>query len=175
MGQTGTGGAGNGGGGTGRDIAPVEEMSRSGTLFPQGLTSTAEKKTFLTTQRERLRLLLTALDDQATGLEHEEMLERDVERRLGSAATHASASSLSPSSSSADGLRKSRSEAEFEAIERDDDDHDDNNWGAEKLGKNVKAAAAAGGWIPSSWVGGWGASAEAGKAKTTGAERGGGS
>ena len=156
LGQPGTGG---GGGGRGRDIAPVEELSRSGTLFPQGLTSTAEKKTFLTTQRERLRLLLTALDREASGLEHEEMLERDVERRLGDSGATATATATGAAVSSSDGLRKSKSEAEFENIEREDDD-----WSG---GKTHKALA--GSWVP--W-GLWGSSDSPDGAKGKAGERG---
>lgn len=105
LGQVGTGG--------GNREEQVEEMARSGTLIPHGMTSASEKRNFLATQRERLRLLLTALDKEASGLDTEESIRRDVERRLAAPA------------SEEDGLRKSRSEAEFEAIERED-------WSGEK-------------------------------------------
>lgn len=85
--------------------AQVAEMSRSGTLIPQGMTSAAEKMTFLATQRERLRVLLTALDKEASELSNEEKIQRDVERRL---------------EIPVEGLRKSKSETDFEAIEKDD-------------------------------------------------------
>lgn len=131
--------------------AQVEEMSRSGTLVPPGLTSAAEKITFLATQRERLRVLLTALDQQASELSQEEMMERDVESRL------RAAGAATPSAD--DGLRISKSEAEFEAIEREE-------WGSEKAAMTERgdenrsgpnsspSTATGGGWIP--W-GLWGA------------------
>lgn len=134
-----------GGGGMSRE-AQAEEMSQSGALVPPELTSTAEKMTFLSTQRERLKVLLTALDKQADELSQDEMIERDVENRL------RAAGAASPD----EGLRKSKSEAEFEAIERDE-------WGSERAaterGQQQSGPAgsrpptSAGSWI--SW-GGWG-------------------
>ncbi len=116
--------------------AQVETISRSGALVPPGLNSTAEKMTFLATQRERLKVLLTALDREASDLSHEEMMERDVEIRSKAAGTPAQPG---------DGLKKSKSEAEFEAIEREE-------WGSEKAvterGGDSPPTATAGGWIP---------------------------
>ncbi|KAL8742204.1 MAG: hypothetical protein Q9190_005282 [Brigantiaea leucoxantha] len=105
----------------------VEEMSRSGTLIPSGITDNAEKMTFLSTQREKLRVLLTALDREASDLSNEEMIQKDVERRLGEGIQDS-------------GLRKSRSEAEFDTI----DDEEELETG--KVGE-----AAGGGWMPWNW------------------------
>ena len=74
MGQLGAGA-----GGSSRE-AQVEHMSRS--MIPEGMTSNAEKMTFLETQRERLRILLTALDKEASELSREEIIEQDVNRRM---------------------------------------------------------------------------------------------
>lgn len=146
LGQVGTGG--------GSREAQVDEIARSGTLIPHGMTSASEKMTFLATQRERLRLLLTALDKEASGLETEESIRRDVERRL------------APPASEEDGLRKSRSEAEFEAIERED-------WSSEKENRGGGGSGGAGGagegggvknWMP--W-GLWGTSQPSDKGKET--------
>ncbi|MCJ1467627.1 hypothetical protein MMC07_006252 [Pseudocyphellaria aurata] len=141
--------AGAGGGGT-RE-APVEEKT-GGTLIPHGMTSASEKMTFLATQRERLRLLLTALDKEASGLETEESIRRDVERRLATPA------------SDDDGLRKSRSEAEFDTIERED-------WTGDKDSRGGGAGGDGGSplqsWMP--W-GRWGSSPPSAKGKE--AERG---
>ncbi len=106
-----------------REAQAEEMMSRSRTLIPQGLTSTADKMTFLATQRERLRILLTALDKEATGLEKDERIQRDVDRRL---------SAPEPSE---DGLKKSKSEAEFETVEKED-------WNGERSDGGV------GNWMP---------------------------
>ncbi|KAL8730055.1 MAG: hypothetical protein Q9181_004800 [Wetmoreana brouardii] len=115
-----------GAGGASRDDQ-VEAMSRSGTLIPKDITNNAEKMSFLATQRERLRVLLTALDKEASDLSNEEMIEQDIERRLGGA-------------SHEDDLKKSRSEADFDTI----DDKED--LGSEKIGMTT-----VGGWMPWNW------------------------
>ncbi|KAL9123920.1 MAG: hypothetical protein Q9217_006694 [Psora testacea] len=109
--------------------AQVDSLSRSGTLIPQGMTCTSDKVTFLSTQRERLRLLLSALDKEASDLSTEATIERDVDRRLAGAQL-------------GEGLKKSKSEAEFEEI------------GAEGPGveqENVKGSG--GSWMPWAWGG----------------------
>ena len=123
----------------------AEDLSRSGTLIPQGMTSASEKMTFLSTQRERLRVLLSALDKEADGLGPEATIERDVEKRMAGEQL-------------GEGLRKSRSEAEFEEIGKD-----------ELRGEGAKQQAS--GWMP--WV--WGAKGESGsaaKGKTSGIDAG---
>lgn len=115
-------------GATSQDIQ-VDELSRSGTLIPQGITSTAAKISFLATQREKLRVLLSALDNEASGLE----IEQDVEKRMGGGAPPAQG-----------GLQKSKSEAEFDTIDKD-----------EASGQTPKAG---GSWMP--W--GWGANVDTG-------------
>ena len=122
----------------------AEDIGRSGTLIPQGMTSASEKMTFLSTQRERLRVLLSALDKEADGLGTEAAIERDVEKRL-------------TGEQLGEGLRKSRSEAEFEEIVEDD-----------LKGEGAKQAN---GWMP--WA--WGAKSENGgvaKSKTSAVDAG---
>lgn len=104
----------------------AEDLSKSGTLIPQGMTSASEKMTFLSTQREKLRVLLSALDKEANDLGPEAAIERDVEKRM-------TGQQLS------EGLKKSKSEAEFDEIGKDD-------LKGEKEGK-----AAAGGYRFWSW------------------------
>ena len=87
--------------------AQVESMSRS--VIPEGMTSNAEKMTFLSTQRERLRILLTALDKEASEISQEEMIEKDVDRRMAGGMDAAS-----------DHSGKSRSGTPFERIEKDE-------------------------------------------------------
>ena len=103
--------------------AQVESMSRSGALIPEGMTSRAEKMTFLSTQRERLKVLLTALDKEASDLSNDEMIEGDVERRMGEA------KGLEATS---EGMPKSRSGTPFERIEKDE----------------AEGKAAGGSWMP---------------------------
>ena len=106
--------------------AQAEDLGRSGTLIPQGMTSTSEKMTFLSTQRERLRVLLSALDKEASDLGTEAAIEKDVEKRMAGQQL-------------GEGLRKSRSEAEFEEI------------GEEELEGDRDGKAPAGGWMPWNW------------------------
>ena len=106
--------------------AQAEDLSRSGMLIPQGITKTSEKMTFLATQREKLRVLLSALDKEASDLGTEAAIEKDVERRMAGQPL-------------GDGLRKSKSEAEFEEI------------GEEELKGEKDGKAAAGGWMPWNW------------------------
>lgn len=113
--------------GTSSREAQAEDLSRFGTLIPRGMTSTSEKMTFLSTQRERLRVLLSALDKEADGLGTEAAIERDVEKRM-------------TGEQLGEGLRKSRSEAEFEEIGKDDL-------------KGEKPKPQASGWMPWVWGG----------------------
>ncbi|KAL8674122.1 MAG: hypothetical protein Q9168_001459 [Polycauliona sp. 1 TL-2023] len=130
------------GAGGGSRAAEVEEMSRSGTLIPKDITDNTAKMTFLATQRERLRTLLTALDKEASDLSNEEVIQKDVQRRLGDIP--------------GENLRKSRSEAEFDTID------DEEEIGSEKQGKTAVS-----GWMP--WQ--WGPKVEA-KARSTGIDTG---
>ena len=95
--------------------AQVEDLSRSGSLIPQGITSATEKMSYLSTQRERLRVLLTALDREASDLGTEAAIEKDVDRRLAGAQL-------------GEGLKESKSEAEFEQIAKEDAGTDRASW-----------------------------------------------
>ena len=105
--------------------ARVEDLSRSGTLIPEGMTSTTEKMTFLTQQREHIRVLLSALDRQASDLGQEAAIEKDVDRRLTGVQL-------------GEGLKQARSTTPFEEIGRDEGGPD---------GKD----GSAGSWAPWSW------------------------
>ncbi|KAI4245378.1 MAG: hypothetical protein L6R42_010191, partial [Xanthoria sp. 1 TBL-2021] len=94
--------------------------------------------------RERLRMLLTALDKEASDLSNEEVIQKDVEQRMGEMAGK--------------NLKKSRSEADFDTID------DKEEIGNEKQGKT-----AAGGWMPWNWI--QGAKGET-KARSTGVDAG---
>ena len=95
--------------------AQVEDLSRSGTLIPQGMTSNTEKMTFLSMQRERLKVLLSALDKEASDLGTEVAIEKDVDRRMAGEQL-------------GEGLKKSKSEAEFEEIGKEDLGTDKGSW-----------------------------------------------
>ena len=129
--------------GTSSRETQVEDLSRSGTLIPRGMTSASDKMTFLSTQREKLRVLLSALDKEADGLGPEAAIERDVEKRM-------------TGDQLGEGLRKSKSEAEFEEIGSDD-----------LNGEGARARAS--GWMPWTWAG-KGEGGNVGKGKTSGVD-----
>jgi len=114
----------------------AEEMSAGGTLIPPSMTSRTEKMSYISAQRERLRVLLSALDKEAGNLSTEEKIAADVERRMGDTTAAAA--------SGEDGLRKSKSEAEFDTIERDEA-----STGIDKQGQKTTS----GGWMPWNWSG----------------------
>lgn len=91
--------------------AQLENMSRSGRLIPEGMTSHAEKMSFLSIQRERLCMLLTVLDKEASDLSTDEIIEQDVQRRMGD---------VKGLGGGHENLTKSRSGTPFERIEKDE-------------------------------------------------------
>ena len=119
----------------------VADVSSSGTLIPRGINGNEEKMTFLSTQRERLRVLLSALDREASelggqeGTVSEEAIRKDVERRLGD------------DLGGGEGLRKRGSESEFDTIDREEAP------GAMKVGTG---GGGGGSWMPWSWGAGAG-------------------
>lgn len=110
--------------------AQVEEMSASGTLIPANMTSPTERMTYISAQRDRLRVLLSALDKEASNLSVDQRISADVQRRIAAAGP------------GGDGLKKSKSEAEFDTI-----DHYEASTGGDKQGEN----SASGGWMPWNW------------------------
>jgi receptor expression-enhancing protein 1/2/3/4 len=113
--------------GASRDMQ-AKDLSASGTLIPADIHSNEERMNYVSTQRERLRVLLQAFDNEAFNL--------------------ASAGPDLSREKSTDNLSKSRSEADFDKIEKEE------IHGAGKPGQA--------GWMPWNWA--------AGKAATPGAE-----
>lgn len=107
----------------------AEEISASGTLIPKGMTSAAEKMTFVETQREKLRVLLSALDKEASNLSVEVRIEEDVDRRLGVEKV-------------GEGMARSKSEVSFEAIDREEGRKED---------VGTKTGTGGGSWMPWAW------------------------
>lgn len=111
------------------------DVSSGGTVIPRSIEGNEEKMTFLATQRERLKVLLSALDREASELggqermASEEAIRRDVERRLGD------------DFHSVEDLRKRGSESEFDTIDREEAP------GTVKIGKG----SGGGSWMPWSW------------------------
>lgn len=105
--------------GASRD-AQARDLSESGTLIPPDVTSPAERMTYVATQRERLRVLLSAFDREAYNLASSEPETR---------------------SAGAEGLSKSRSEADFDKIEKEE----------VLAGNKGQQGQGQGGWMPWNW------------------------
>lgn len=112
----------------------------SGTLIPPNLRGSAEKMNFIAAQRERLSLVLSALDREA------QVLQRDT----GEVPHGSGASNRRPSS----GLSKSRSEADFEQVEAgsgaEDEDEPDGSL------RRRHASTGSGPWLSWAWASGAG-------------------
>ncbi len=129
------GGGGGGGGGAGGSAgtsreAQVESLSSSGMLVPPEL-DTDERLSFIAAQKERLGILMRALDREAEA----------GQPQSGSAGKEGAGKEDAGKEDA--GMRKSKSEMEFDTIDRD-----------EAGGKVVRAgqgASAGGSWMPWSW------------------------
>ncbi|KAL1888999.1 hypothetical protein Sste5346_009179 [Sporothrix stenoceras] len=123
-----------------------DNMSASGTLVPPHVRE-ADRASFLATQRDRLRTLLSALEREAAQLENEdEVLSKT--------------SPLSRPMSSASGLSKSRSEADFEKIDAESGTEEEKpvrqrRQGASGLNESTHPSAGgrttSGSWMPWGW------------------------
>jgi receptor expression-enhancing protein 1/2/3/4 len=118
----------------------ARDMTASGTLIPDNIRGADEKQSFITSQKEKLAFLLTALDREARELEKSE-----EERK----AAEASRKDLRPTSMSLDGgedaadrpasgqsmqsgLSKSRSEVDFVRIEAESGAEDNARQGVDR-------------------------------------------
>ncbi|CAN8098372.1 unnamed protein product [Discula destructiva] len=130
------------------------DMSASGTLVPPSIRDNADKMTFLAAQRERLNMVLSALDREAAQLRAgvttpaPPPLVQDYNLDGGAASTPGGSAIERPATSASgkSGLSKSRSEADFEKIEAESDAEQD-------LETARPAPARSGSWIPWGWGG----------------------
>lgn len=132
-----------------------ENMSASGTLVPPSIRDNADKMSFLAAQRERLNMVLSALDREAAQLRSSSASPSVQDYNLDGVTTASSPERPATSASGKSALTKSRSEADFEKIEAES--------GAEEEleGETARPAPArSGSWIP--W--GWGGAAASGGA-----------
>lgn len=129
---------------------PSGDLTASGTLVPPEIRGDAAKMTFLAAQRERLSLVLSALDREAAAL-------RSAVGAAGGSSSSADESNNRPATSASgkSGLSKSRSEADFEKIEAESDAEE--NPAQDSESARPTPAASGGSWMP--W--GWGASSSA--------------
>lgn len=131
-----------------------DNMSASGTLVPPSIRDNADKMSFLAAQRERLNMVLSALDREAAQLQSGVTSPSVQDYNLDGVTTPIERPATAASGKS--GLSKSRSEADFEKIEAESGCEEDEAETARP------APARSGSWIP--W--GWGGAAAA----TSGAE-----
>jgi receptor expression-enhancing protein 1/2/3/4 len=128
---------------SGDSASYAADLSNSGTLIPPTITG-AERVSFISAQRERLSILLSALDKEASILKSEEYAAHSSPRAISSMFFDGNGEDQPRPASAMSGLSKSRSEADFEKIEADDDEHDQHI-------RPIHARQPSGGWLPWSW------------------------
>jgi hypothetical protein len=123
-------------------------LAASGNLVPDTIQGASARMSFIAAQRERLAILLSALDREASQLQTE--AEADKERQ--------------PSVDVTQPLAKSRSEADFEKLEAESGEEE--GMEGTEVRKRTPGVGAAGGWVSWAWGGGGG-----GEGKSTGVEK----
>lgn len=144
---------------------PSGDMSASGTLVPPSIRDNADKMTFLAAQRERLNLVLSALDREAAQLRStgaSPAQEINLDGLQASTLASSDRPATSHSGKSLGGLSKSRSEADFEKIEAESGAED--NTEQDRESAKPTPSASGGSWLPWGWSGS-GASAKDEKSK----------
>jgi receptor expression-enhancing protein 1/2/3/4 len=136
--------------------AQGDGLAASGTLIPNTLRDPTEKMTFIAAQRERLNIILGALDREARTIEREETLRREQSYhtqprssgRVVGVVDGAMDDERPPSGlSMLSGLSKSRSEADFEKIDAESGAEDESS-----LRRRANAQTGGGGsWMTWGW------------------------
>lgn len=129
---------------------PTGDLTASGTLVPPNIRDNADKMTFLAAQRERLNMVLSALDREAAHLRSSSDATASPSVQdyhlTGALAPDSANDRPTTSASAKSGLSKSRSEADFEKIEAES--------GAEEDVETARPEPArSGSWIPWGWGG----------------------
>lgn len=141
---------GNPGGSSGRN------MTDSGTLIPPHVRGSAEKMNFIAAQRERLNIVLSALDREAQQIQSDgaggsramppgSFASNNAHDNEDEEVTQRPPSGLSMFSA----LSKSRSETDFEKVEAESGAEDDVNLRR----RHVPSGQAGGSWMPWGWGG----------------------
>jgi receptor expression-enhancing protein 1/2/3/4 len=128
-----------------RDPASTQahDLSNSGTLIPPSVHG-ADRLSFIAAQRERLSILLSALDKEANTLQEEKASgPRNVPSMFFDGSSGSEEEKERPKSA-ASGLSKSRSEADFEKIDAESGTEEVEN--SRRQGKS-----SSGSWLPWSW------------------------
>jgi receptor expression-enhancing protein 1/2/3/4 len=122
------------------------DLSNSGTLIPPTIQGT-DRITFISAQRERLSILLSALDKEASSLKMQDTT--SGHRHLSNMLLDGNSSSESEQTrppSAMSGLSKSRSELDFEKIEKDEENSGDSQTPVPSFIRQ-----SSGSWLPWSW------------------------
>ncbi|KAK1753973.1 receptor expression-enhancing protein 2 [Echria macrotheca] len=138
---------------TGTDArgAPADLASSTSTLVPESIRGTTARMSFIQAQRERIQIVLSALDREATQLQGETGGPTDGS---GASGERLSTRSLSEQSGLS-GLSKSKSEADFEKLEAESGAEEmDEDTGVRRRGVTPNASSSGGGsWMPWGWGG----------------------
>lgn len=149
---------------------PSGDLTASGTLVPPGIRDDAAKMTFLAAQRERLSLVLSALDREAAALRSAVASGSGGSGGSGNTDNNLDENNRPATSASGkSGLSKSRSEADFEKIEAESDAED--NPAQDNDSARPTPAASGGSWMPWGWGGGGGGGSSSSSAAAAGEEK----
>jgi len=123
----------------------ARELSDSGMLIPPNLQGNEDKMSFITAQRERLSVLMAALDTEARNIVSGSPRPTSMSFDGGEASTSKDVdeSTNARRLSGLSGLSKSRSEADFEKIERDEE--------SESPQRPAQDRSSSGSWLPWAW------------------------
>ncbi|PMD22847.1 hypothetical protein NA56DRAFT_569404 [Hyaloscypha hepaticicola] len=127
----------------------ARDLSNSGMLIPPTING-EERLTFITAQRERLSILLSALDKEASNLESTSGFKQRVSSMAfdGSSGSEEelAAGTVKRPKSAMSGLSTRRSEADFENIDAESGTEE-----AENTRRRVTRGQSSGSWMPWSW------------------------
>ena len=111
--------------------AQAADLSASGTLIPPSIQGNDERMTYIATQKERLSVLMKALDTEASNLSAMDAVEKSTIRGL-------------DTESNENSMGRSRSEVSFDRVERDEVEGDE---------RPEHMRTKSGGWMPWNWNG----------------------
>lgn len=120
----------------------TRDLSNSGTLIPPSVQG-EERLSFIAAQRERLSILLSALDKEANTLQSSPVRARHVPSMHFDGSASSEEEPNERPKSSASGLSSRKSEGDFEKIDAES--------GTEAFESQKRRAASSGSWLPWSW------------------------
>ena len=108
--------------------AQAADLSASGTLIPASIQGNNERMSYISTQKERLSVLMKALDTEA--------------KNISSTSTEETAFRGQDVESNQNSMGRSRSEVSFDRVERDEVEGDE---------RPAHGRTKSGGWMPWTW------------------------